>query len=251
MAQQGKVSDQIENLVADKLVLEAKWAILHSIFGEDDGVLRRCTADQSHIAQRLLVLYEAESPSRSDLVHVVVPHQIEFEALPSDHGMRKIDGICHRIVVAGIYTDELIALPHFDCPFDPPVGARSPQPAQVNPLDGLQKGQGAAIEDWEFQVIELDDGIVDPCSNERRENMLGRRDQHAFFQQAGGVAHTGDVATYGLNVEALKVGAAEADTRPSRGRQDAHSHWNATMQPYPLERYGFADCMFKDQGIFR
>ena len=44
--------------------------------------------------------------------------------------------------------------------------------------------------------------------------MLGGRDQHALLHETRSVTDAGDIAAVGLDLEAVKVGAAEHDARP-------------------------------------
>ena len=83
--------------------------------------------------------------------------------------------------------------------------------ADARLLDHLDKGFGAAVKNRQFEVVELDDRIINADADDRREHMLGRGDEHALLHQARRVADAGDVATDRLDLEAIEVCAPEDD----------------------------------------
>ncbi len=87
--------------------------------------------------------------------------------------------------------------------------------------NGLDIGQGAAVEDGQFEVVELDDDVVDAHADERGEQMFGGGDEHALAHQAGGVADLGDVAADGWDFEVVEIGAAEDDAGAGGSGQEA------------------------------
>src|ERR1700722_10322184 len=62
--------------------------------------------------------------------------------------------------------------------------------------------------------------------------MLGRRNQHAFFHQAGGVADAGDVAAGGLDPKTVQVDAAKHNARTGGGGQNPQMDRGAAVQTY-------------------
>ncbi len=74
---------------------------------------------------------------------------------------------------------------------------------------GLHKGQRAAVENGQLQVIQLHDGIVDAATDQGGEQVLGGGNEHALFHQAGGIADPGYVLAHGLHFKAVQIGAAK------------------------------------------
>ena len=110
------------------------------------------------------------------------------------------------------------------------IGPRTPLLSNSRLLNEFHKRPCAAIQDGQFEVVQLDDGIVNASSDESRKQMLGRRNEHAFFHQAGGVADAGDVAADGLNRKAVKVNPMEYDARTRGRRQDSQMDRSAAVQ---------------------
>src|SRR5579871_992970 len=81
--------------------------------------------------------------------------------------------------------------------------------------------------------------------------MLGRRDQHALFHQAGGVADASDIEADGLDFKAVKIGAAKYDTRPRWRRSDAHRYRCPAVQAHAAAFHGRADCLLANQKEFK
>ena len=78
-------------------------------------------------------------------------------------------------------------------------------------MDGFYKRLRAAIQNGQFEIVELNHGVVDPAPDERGQQMLGGGNQHAFFHQAGGVTDACDVSARGLNLKAVKIRAPKLD----------------------------------------
>src|SRR6266566_4249834 len=90
-ADQGKVSEKIEDLVAHELIAEAQRTIHHAALVEDDAILHRATTRQTCGAQLLDVAHEAERPCRSDLAGEVVVFGVELKRLFGDRRMWKVN----------------------------------------------------------------------------------------------------------------------------------------------------------------
>ena len=59
--------------------------------------------------------------------------------------------------------------------------------------------------------------------------MLSSGDEHAFFHQAGGVTHFGDVAAVGFDLIAIEVLTTEDDSCAGWGGQNAQRNARAAM----------------------
>ena len=80
------------------------------------------------------------------------------------------------------------------------------------------EGQPAAIQDGNFQVVDLHVGVVDAHGIERAQQVLGGGDQDALPHQAGGIADARHVAPTGGDREVVQVGAQENDAGARQGR---------------------------------
>src|SRR6185312_16999744 len=82
-SEQSEVADQVEHLVAHRLVGEAQG--LQRAFGcKDDGVLERSAARETRAPQRFDFMREAERPAGSDLAQIDVGRDFAIEELRSD-----------------------------------------------------------------------------------------------------------------------------------------------------------------------
>src|SRR5438094_580164 len=90
-------------------------------------------------------------------------------------------------------------------PHDSSVSPRAALLANASLANEFHKGPRAAIENWEFQIVEFDDRIVNPHSNQRGEQVFGGRNQHALLHQTGGVADAGHIPAYRLNLKTFEI----------------------------------------------
>src|ERR1700728_1557833 len=88
-------------------------------------------------------------------------------------------------------------------------------------------GQGTAVEDRQFEVVDFDDDVVDAGAEKRGEQVLRGGDEHALAHEAGGVADFGDVTPDGGNIEAIEVGTAKDDAATGRSGQKLHANGRA------------------------
>ncbi len=101
-------------------------------------------------------------------------------------------------------------------------------------LEGFDVGQGGAVEDGDFEVVELDDDVVDAEADERGEQVFGGGDEDALAHEAGGVGDLGDVAAVGGDLEVVEVGAAEDDAGAGgRGHRGAWARRRRECRPTP------------------
>ena len=60
LSEKGKVSDEVEDFVADKLVVETQRGIHDAVAGEHDGIVGRSAADKALLAEHVGFVNEAE-----------------------------------------------------------------------------------------------------------------------------------------------------------------------------------------------
>ncbi len=145
------------------------------------------------------------------MLEVAAVGELDGKGFAADGGMREVDGVRCRVAFRRINRDELSAVGEFDGLANPQILSAAPLAAQARLLNHLDKRLGAAVQDGQFQVIQLDDGVIHAHAHQRRQQVLGGRDENAFFHQAGGVADFGDVVANGFDLEAIEVGAAKQD----------------------------------------
>ena len=108
----------------------------------------------------------------------------------------------------------------------------SPRPLATDPGFGYKFDEGprAAVQYWQFQVVNLHHGVVHIQSSKGRKKMLGRRDQDAFLHQTGGVANSGYILGLGFDGESLEVGATVHYTRVDRGGAKTQIDFDARVE---------------------
>ena len=74
--------------------------------------------------------------------------------------------------------------------------------------------------------------------------MLGGRNQHALFHQAGRVANPSDVLPNRLNFETIQVYSSKGDAGTCRCRQDLQAYRSSRMEADTLAAGCHANCLF-------
>src|SRR5580698_1676661 len=110
---EGQIANQVKHFMAHEFVIVTKRPILYRASAENNSVLFRSSAYQAHVAQHLLVFAKAEGAGRSNLRAVRTGCQINGEGLAADR-VGKMDVVCDAVAFAGIDSNELTVLTHFD-----------------------------------------------------------------------------------------------------------------------------------------
>lgn len=205
-----KITDEVENLVADKFIDETERSIFDASRSHEDRAFRACAADETHVSESLLVSFIAEGACGSDLSAVGFCGEIECEAVAPD-GRRKVNGVIDAVAVAWVNANKFFAITHLDRLENAEIFAATALGADACGPDGAYKGECTAVQDGQFKVIDFNDQVVDPHPDQGRQQVFRGGDEHALSHQAGGVADAGNVATDGGNLEVVKIGAAEDD----------------------------------------
>ena len=195
----------------------------------------------------MLLLDEAKRARRGNVGHIAAIGKLDLEAFAADQRMREIDGVADRVAFRGIDADELVAFLHFVGAQDLEINAFAALLAKAGLVIISMNGMRAAVEDGDFEVVELHDGVVDAHADEGRQQVLGGGDEHAFLHQAGGVADLGDVAADGFDFKAVKVGAAKHNARARGGRQDSKMNRGSAMEADAAAFGRIPNCSFVDQ----
>ena len=206
--------------MADKFVGEAERTVLNAAgvggsgAGDDNRGLVRYAANEAHVTEHGFVFLEAEGACGSDEVGVGSGFEIAGEGVAAD-GFGEVDGVVDGVAGAGIDADELVAaggvLADLDGLEDANVFALAALALEAGGEDGGDVGEGAAVENGDFEVIDFYDDVVDAEADESGEQVLGGLDEDALAHERGGVADAGDVAAGGGDLEVVEVGAAEDD----------------------------------------
>ncbi len=164
-------------------------------------------------------------------------------------GRGKVDGVLDAVAGAGIDADELVALAHLDGMQHADGLAAAALGADADVEKSLDVGQGAAVQNGQFEVVQLDDHVVHAHADQRGEQVLGGGDEHALAHEAGGVADLGHVAAGGGNLEVVEIGAAKDDARAARRRQQAHGYRRAGVQSHARKLNGRGNGLFQMRRI--
>jgi len=210
-ADEGEVADEIEGLVAAKFVRVTEGAVHHAVFGENDGVIEGAAADETHGAERLDIGFETEGAGAGKNLAEGVGIDEQFDLLLADEGMGEIDVTADAEFVGGINADAAAVFDDFDGLEDAKVAAFSAKAAEAGLIEQLKERFGGTVEDGNFDVVEIDENVVDSVGVGGGEKMFGGGKQDALLHEAGGVADAGDVVAMGFDWEIVEVDAAEDD----------------------------------------
>ena len=154
------------------------------------------------------ILAETEGARGSQLGSVGAGIQIQLKRLFTDWG-GKIDGIGNAVTIAGINADELAGIVDFNGFANAKIFSSATLSLQSHRLERSNVRKRASIEDREFEIVQLDDDVIDAVTDQRGKQMLGGRNQNALTHQAGGITDFGNVAACGGNFKIVEICASE------------------------------------------
>src|SRR5437773_5014764 len=168
LADQGKIAEQIESLVANKLIRESQRRIVqHARLREDDRILQRSSTDKAARLQFLNFIVEAERPGRRDQVGIVRSRELNVEALFTDQWMSEINIVPDAERIRRIDAERLLAFIEDELFNNSNVLARETLFNDTDTRDSFDIWQGAAVKDRNLEVVEFDVSIVDTHAIER------------------------------------------------------------------------------------
>jgi len=235
--------------VADEFVGKPKGTVLYPAATDDDGALVGRAANQTHIAEHGFVFAKAEGAGGCDEAGIVAGLKVADEGFVADR-VGEVDGVVDGVAFAGIDADEFSSLAYLDGLEDAEVLALAALALEAGAENSFYVGQGAAIEDGDFEVVDFDDNVVDAEADEGGEQVLGGRDEDALAHERGGVGDFRDVAACCRNLEVVQVCAAEHDAGASGCRDEAEGDFCARVQPDAREVERGLDGVF-ELGIVR
>ncbi len=231
LADQSEVADEIERFVAAAFVGEAEAAgVEDGLAIEAHGVIERGAANQTHVAHLVELVFEAEGAGGSELGGVVFGRDFHIEGLTAYQGVREEYFAGEQEAVRRQDADALASAFDRHGLANPQVTFAAARLADSGGADEIDEGLAAAVEDRHFEVIDLNEGVVDAHAVEGAEQVLGGGDQYALAHQAGGIADFLHVAPTCGDGETFEIGADKYDASGGRGREDANADRNAGME---------------------
>ena len=165
-------------------------------------------------------------------------------ALAADRG-REVDLVGDGVAVAGVDSDEFVALAHFHAFQNAQVFAAAALALEAHFAKRLCVRQGTAVEDGQLKIVQLDQDVIDARSQKCGKQMFGRGDEHALAHEAGGVADFGHVAAGGGDFKIVQIGAAEDHARTGRRREQAHANRSTAVKANAGELDRGGNCVFQ------
>lgn len=243
-AGESEVADEIEDFMADELVGETEGAVEDGAWvggggaGDDDGGVVGYATNEAHIAEHGLVFFEAEGAGGGDEVGVGSGLEVAAEGVAAD-GLGEVDGVVDGVAVAGIDADELVTggrnFADLDGLEDADVLTLAALALEARGEDGGDVGEGAAVEDGDFEIVDFDDDVVDAEADEGGEKVLGGLDEDALAHEGGGVGDARDIATRCGDFEVVQVRAAEDNAGASGCGDEAHGNGGAGVQTHTVK----------------
>ena len=132
--------------------------------------------------------------------------------------MRVFHEAAHPEIVRRINADAPPAIGKFQRLHDLQITPPLPQPPNSGLLQHFNEWLRGAVQDRQFQRVQLDVDVVHAAGIERGEQVLGGGEQHALLHQAGGVADARDVSHMRFDLKIVEVHAPEHDSGIGRGR---------------------------------
>jgi len=236
LADQGEIPQQIESLVPYKLVSKTKRGIVHYAgLGEDNRILERSASDQTPGLKLFHVVVKTECARRRDTCRVIRTCQLDLDALLSDERMWEIDGILNAKDIGGVDAQGLLTFLEHERLRDPDVPPRRPLRDYANASDCFRIGKSAPVENRDFKVIQLDIGIIDSDTIQRRKEMFDRRNPNAPAHQCRRIGH----ARYGADIreklEIVQIDTAKDDAFVGGSWKNPHCGVFTSVEADPAE----------------
>ena len=231
---QGQISQQVQELMADRFIGEAQGRVEPAVAITDQGIVETTAPDQSGGPQGLHLVAEAEGASGGDLAHEALGCQRQRIELAADRCLRKLDAGTDQQGLGGQGRDETQPLAQHDR-FNQRWRQRPGSEAvQARFRDRLHPGQTGAIEQRNLLPLHQDLGLADATAGQGRQQMFnGGQAPRAELQSRAqlGVAHLAR-----LQAQQRQLGGIEpAD--PVAGRftgLEPHPGVLATMQTHAI-----------------
>src|SRR5215472_2126815 len=147
--------------------------------------------------------------------------------------MIELDLEVHLEAIEGLELRPLVAVLDAQALLDADETLRPPLLLDARRLQQEDERPRAAIHDRHLGSGQLDDGVVDPKSRKRREQVFDGRDTGVAAPECGAERRVTDIVRCRANVDRLcEVGAPEDDARVRIGRLERHQHLFAGVEAY-------------------
>jgi hypothetical protein len=148
----------------------------------------------------------------------------------ADQIVGEINSAVEGEVIGGEEGDAFIAVDVGDRFTDTEIAAAAFLFDATGVAEEFDPREARAVEDRDFEVIDIDPTVVDAGGVEDGKEMLRGGDEDALAHEAGGVGDAGDVLPGGGEGEVAKVGAEEDDAGTGGGGADFYVYRNAVVQ---------------------
>jgi hypothetical protein len=227
--------------VSAEFVGVAERAVHDVVFGEDDGVVERAAADEAHGTERFDVGFKTEGSGAGKNLAEGIGIDEEFDLLLPDEGMREINVAANAEFIGGINADATAVFDDFDRLKDAEVAALAAVAAETGLIEELEKRFRGAVEDGDFDVVEVDKNVVDAVGIGRGQEVLGGREEDALLHKASGVAYAGNVVAVGFDGKIVEVDAAKDDAGIGWSGLEAKLGMNAGVEADTFGCHGAMD----------
>ena len=185
--QQRQVAQQVEHLVAHKLVGEAQTlAVHHRRVVEHDGIGERPTARQTQSLELLDLLQEPEGPRRCDLSGEEGWRDPQVAHLVSaDRRMCVVDPDAQLELARRDHPNPAIALSHLDGLGDHQTASHATLGSEASLLNQIDEGRRTAVHDRQLRAGDLHRAVVDTQAPEGGVEVLDGREGHLAVAEGG------------------------------------------------------------------
>jgi hypothetical protein len=244
-ADEGEVADEIEGFVAAEFIGIAERAVHDAVLCEDDGVIEGAAADEAHGAEGLDIGFEAKGAGAGENLAERIGIDEKFDLLLADLWVGKIDVAADPEFVGGMDGNAAAIFDDFDGLEDAEVASLATKAAEAGLIEELEKGFGGTIEDGDFDIVDIDENVVDAIGIGGGEEVLGGGKKDALLHEAGGVADASNVVAVGFNGEVVEVNAAKNDAGVRRRRLKTKLRVDAGVETHTLGFYWPMNCGLK------
>jgi len=165
--------------------------------------------------------------------------------LLADERVGKIDVAADAELVGRKDGDAAAVFDDFDGLEDFKVAAFSTEAAKAGLIKELEEGLGGTVEDGDFDIVEVNEDVVDAVGIGGGEKVLGGGEQDALLHKAGGIANTSDVVAMGFDGEVVKINAAENDAGIRRSGEETKVRVDTGVETHTLGFDCAVDCGLK------
>jgi len=159
--------------------------------------------------------------------------------------MRKINVAADSEFVGGIDSNAAAVFDDFDGLEDFKVAAFSTEAAEAGLINELEERLGGTVEDGDFDIVEVNEDVVDAVGIGGGEKVLGGGEQDALLHKAGGVADASDVVAVGFNWEIIEINAAEDDAGIRRSGEETKVRVDTGVETHTQGLDCAMDCGLK------